>query len=131
MVTVGEIMSTELVAVEPSTTVAEAATIMGAHRVGSALVLDAPGELPTGIFTERDALRALASDFDAARSPVEHWMTRSPITIGSSADIREARDLMLERGFRHLPVVDGGKLVGIVSIRDLSKADRGRDAQPR
>ena len=118
MTTVREIMSRDLVTVEPSATVAEAATLMGGHGVGSALVLD--GGTPAGIFTERDVLRALASDFDAAYHPVADWMTHDPATIEADADIATARDLMLERGFRHLPVLEGGVVVGIVSLRDLS-----------
>jgi CBS domain-containing protein len=118
MTTVRDIMSRDLVTVEPGATVAEAATLMGGRGVGSALVVD--GATPAGIFTERDVLRALASDFDAAYHPVADWMTHDPATIESDADIATARDLMLERGFRHLPVMDHGTLVGIVSLRDLS-----------
>jgi CBS domain-containing protein len=118
---VGEIMSTELIAVVPTATVAEAATVMGEHHVGSALVLD--GDRPCGIFTERDILRALASDFDAAHHPVEHWMTRDPVSVDVGTDVREVRDLMLARGFRHVPVTDGERLVGIVSLRDLARSD--------
>ena len=65
-------------------------------------------------------MRALASDFDAAHHPVADWMTHDPVTIDIDADVASARDLMLERGFRHLPVLEGGSLVGIVSLRDLS-----------
>lgn len=111
-------MSRELVTVEPNATVAEAATVMGERGVGSALVLD--GDVPTGIFTERDVLRALASDFDAAHHPVADWMTHDPVTVEVDVEVSAARDLMLERGFRHLPVTDGGRVVGIVSLRDLS-----------
>lgn len=113
-------MSKELVAVEPTATVAEAATLMGGHHVGSALVID-EGRA-AGIFTERDILRALASDFDAAHHPVADWMTNDPMTVEASADVRTARTLMLDGGFRHLPVLDHGELVGIVSIRDISRA---------
>lgn len=118
MATVRDIMSRDLVTVEPSATVAEAATLMGGRGVGSALVLE--GGTPAGIFTERDVLRALASDFDAAHHPVADWMTHDPATIDADADIGTARDLMLERGFRHLPVLEDGAVVGIVSLRDLS-----------
>ncbi|HLA92496.1 MAG TPA: CBS domain-containing protein [Actinomycetota bacterium] len=121
METVRDIMSRDLVTVEPSATVAEAATVMGGRGVGSALVVD--GEAPVGIFTERDVLRALASDFDAAHHPVADWMTHDPVSIEAQADVSVARDLMLERGFRHLPVTDGGTLVGIVSLRDLSSRE--------
>lgn len=121
MPTIRDVMTSELVTVEPGTTVAEAATIMGAHHVGSALVFGDGGM--AGIFTERDILRALASDFDAARHAVEQWMTPHPTTIAADAGLREARDMMLERGFRHLPVLDGDDVVGIVSLRDLSRSD--------
>ena len=122
MVTVRDIMSPNLVAVAPEASVAEAATIMGGNQVGAALVLEAG--VPVGIFTERDALRALASDFDAAHDPVTQWMSSEPMTIGPDAEIREARDLMLEHGFRHLPVVEGGRVVGVISIRDLARVER-------
>jgi len=121
MATVRDIMSRDLVTVEPGATVAEAATLMGGRGVGSALVLEGAG--PAGIFTERDVLRALASDFDAAHHPVADWMTHDPVTIEADADVASARDLMLARGFRHLPVIDDGTLVGIVSLRDLSSRE--------
>jgi CBS domain-containing protein len=121
MATIRDVMTSELVTVEPGTTVAEAATVMGERHVGSALVLG-DGRM-VGIFTERDILKALASDFDAARHAVEQWMTPDPATIAADAGVREARDLMLERGFRHLPVTDGEDVVGIVSLRDLSRSD--------
>jgi CBS domain-containing protein len=114
-------MSTELVTVAPTATVAEAATVMGERHVGSALVLE-DGDV-AGIFTERDILRALASDFDAAKDPVGQWMTADPVGVEPSTAAREALRLMLDRGFRHLTVVDGGTLVGIVSLRDLSRGD--------
>ena len=119
MTAIRDIMSTDLVTVELNATVAEAANVMGARGVGSALVLD--GGTAAGIFTERDVLRALASDFDAAHHPVADWMTHNPTTIEADAELMEALDLMLTRGFRHLPVTDRGELVGIVSLRDLSR----------
>jgi CBS domain-containing protein len=119
MTTVRDIMSKDLVAVEPTATVAEAATVMGGRHVGSALVIE--DGRATGIFTERDVLRALASDFDAAHHPVGDWMTHDPMTVDVETDVRAARDLMLDGGFRHLPVLDGSELVGIVSIRDISR----------
>ena len=121
MTTVRDIMSKDLVVVEPTATVAEAATVMGGHHVGSALVIE--GGRASGIFTERDVLRALGSDFDAAHHPVGDWMTHDPTTVDAEADVRIARDLMLGGGFRHLPVIDRGELVGIVSIRDLSRVE--------
>jgi len=123
MATVGEIMSKELITVDPLATVAEAATVMGEHHAGSALVMD--GDTLHGIFTERDIVRALGEHFDAAGHPVSNWMTRDPVTITAEADVHDALDRMLTGGFRHLPVLDGDRVVGLVSMRDLSKATSG------
>jgi CBS domain-containing protein len=119
-VTVREIMSTDIVSVGPSATVAEAATLMGKLHVGSALVMD--GDQVLGIFTERDIVRALAADFDAAGHVVTDWMTAQPATVEPDLSARAALDRMLAAGYRHLPVVENGATVGIVSIRDLSRA---------
>ena len=123
MASVREVMSSQLIAVDPQTTVAEAATIMGGKHVGSALVMD--GERLAGIFTERDIVRALGEHFDAAGHPVSHWMTAHPSTIGPEATTDEALDRMLKGGFRHLPVVDGEQVVGMLSLRDVAAADTG------
>ena len=123
MTTVGEIMSKDLITVDEQATVAEAATVMGEHHAGSALVME--GEALAGIFTERDIVRALGEHFDAAGHPVSHWMTRNPVTIGSDADVHDALERMLTGGFRHLPVMDGDHVVGLVSMRDLTKATSG------
>src|SRR5438067_6900297 len=118
MTTVGEIMSKDLITVGPDTTVAEAATVMGEHHAGSALVMD-EGSL-AGIFTERDIVRALGEHFDAAGHPVSHWMTSNPTTIGPDASTEQALDAMLHGGFRHLPVIDGDQVVGMLSLRDVA-----------
>jgi CBS domain-containing protein len=123
MITIREVMSTELVTVEPTATVASAATVMGAKHVGSALVLE--GERLAGIFTERDIMRALASHFDAAGHSVAEWMSSDPATVEPGADVTEALTRMLEEGFRHLPVMENDRLVGVVSLRDLSRAAGG------
>jgi CBS domain-containing protein len=119
-VTVRDIMSTEIVSVGSSATVAEAATLMGKLQVGSALVMD--GDAVVGIFTERDIVRALAADFDAAGHEVGDWMTAQPATVRPDVSVRDALDQMLAGGYRHLPVVESGSTVGMVSIRDLSRA---------
>jgi CBS domain-containing protein len=120
MPTIRDVMSKELVTVPPTATVAEAAAVMSAKHVGSAIVLDASRAL-AGIFTERDILHALGSDFDAAAHTVEEWMSKDPATIEAGATVPEGIDRMLEGGFRHLPVLDDGDLVGVVSLRDLSR----------
>jgi CBS domain-containing protein len=124
MTAVGEIMTKDLITVGSGATVAEAATVMGERKVGSALVID-EGVL-VGIFTERDIVKALSQDFDAPGHPITHWMTRDPTTISRETTVQEALDMMLMRGFRHLPVVDGTTPVGMVSMRDLSRATAER-----
>ena len=121
---VREIMSTKLVSVEPSATVAEAATVMGERHVGSALVME--GGSLVGIFTERDIVRALSQDFDAPGHPVSEWMTKQPKTVGADASVDEALETMLSGGFRHIPVLEDRGVVGVVSMRDISKASASR-----
>jgi CBS domain-containing protein len=118
--TVGDIMSTGLFSIEPTTTVAEAATVMGERRIGSALVME--DDMLLGIFTERDIVRALGEHFDAAGHPVADWMTPNPVTVEASTPVEEALRMMLDRNFRHLPVAEGGRVSGIVSMRDLTAA---------
>lgn len=122
MTTVREIMSMELVTIDPSATLLEAARVMSAGHVGSLLVLE--GGSLVGIFTERDMLRALAesSKADEARvSAVSKWMTRDPVTVGPDVPVAEALDHMLFGGFRHLPVTEPEAVTGMVSMRDLAK----------
>jgi CBS domain-containing protein len=119
MSTVREVMREELLTVGPTTTVIDAARRMFGRRVGSALVVRA-GTVE-GIFTERDIMRSLAGVADSGRgSHVEKWMTRTPVTISPEATVGQALDLMLGGGFRHLPVMEDKRLVGIVSMRDLA-----------
>ncbi len=125
MVTVRDVMSTKLITVEPTATVAEAATIMGERHVGSALVIE--GDSLIGIFTERDIVRALSQDFDAPRHQIADWMTRNPQTVVPETSIQDALDRMLKGGFRHLPVVEEGSPVGVISMRDISRATAERD----
>jgi CBS domain-containing protein len=116
-------MSTELVMVDPSTNLIDAARAMSAGESGSVLVLE-EGAL-VGIFTERDMLRAMAmsTTADIARvSSVSKWMSRNPTTIDPDTTVAEALNQMLFGGFRHLPVTDGGALVGVVSMRDLARS---------
>ena len=111
-------MSTTLVTVEPHASVAEAAELMSIHHVGAVLVV--VDDALQGIFTERDIVRALAAEHDAAHHTAADWMTRDAITLPPDAPIAEARDRMLEEGFRHIPVLERGRVIGIVSLRDLS-----------
>ncbi len=123
MAMVREVMSDNVITVDAEATVAEAATVMGGKRVGSALIMD--GDRIAGIFTERDIVRALGEHFDAAGHTVSNWMTRNPATIGPDATTDEALSRMLAGGFRHLPVVDDDRVVGMLSMRDLAGATDG------
>ena len=113
---VSEHMSANLLTVSAATPVGEAAKEMDERSVGAVLVL-ADGALE-GVFTERDVLRA--GDF----------MTPHPETIEPDETTEHAAVLMIHGGFRHLPIVEGGKVVGILSIRDLMRAVLD-DAAPR
>ena len=125
MTVIRDVMSTTLVIVSPSATIADAATTMSTHQVGSALVLD--GDRLVGIFTERDVLRAVGSDFDAEHHPVAEFMTKDPKTIGPNEDAAAALESMFAFGFRHLPVVDEARVVGVVSMRDVTRRPAATD----
>ena len=99
------------------TTVVEAARMMKAHKVGAIMVVD-HGRL-TGIFTERDAVfRVLAGGRDPATTHIGDVMTAKPRTVTPDKAIGYALLLMFEGGFRHVPVVDHGKPIGMISARD-------------
>ena len=110
------------VIVPEASTVASAIRTMNEHRVGSVMV-QGPGGEPIGILTERDVIRLYAegeSDFETML--IKDWMTTT-MTIGKSDDtVNEVLAIMTVKRFRHLPVVDDGKMVGVVSIGDLVKA---------
>jgi CBS domain-containing protein len=115
---VDEVMSRVLLTIAPDAALAEAAKEMVARGVGAVLVLD--GERFVAILTERDVLRAVAADSDV-RERVSGWMTHNPETIEPSDSTDHAAALMIHGGFRHLPVVEEERVVGIVSIRDLMR----------
>jgi CBS domain-containing protein len=118
MATVREVMNETLFTVSPSTTVGEAVALMAQHRVGSMLVME--GTKLDGIFTERDTVRAISQSHDAPSHAVSSWMTSEPMTVSPDVEVEDALKTMLDNGFRHLPVVEDGDVIGIVSIRDLA-----------
>ena len=119
MSALGEIMTRDLLTVEPSDTLGEAAQKMTERGVGSVVVSDYGRMI--GILTERDLLRAVAGRIHSSEARVREWMTSDPVTVTEQTPVEEAGRIMLEHGFRHLPVVDGERPVGIVSIRDLAQ----------
>ena len=117
MATLGELMTHDVLSVAPEDTLGETATKMVDRAVGSVVVSDF-GRL-IGILTERDMLRAMADRSHPSQARVREWMTTEPVTATADMPAANAARIMLEHNFRHLPVVDGDRPVGIVSIRDV------------
>jgi len=104
----------------PTISVADAVAEMNRHRVGSVLVIDA-GRL-VGIFTERDVLRrVVGAGVDPNKSIVADVMTAGVITISPDSTIEETMVIFTEKRCRHLPVIDAGRLVGTISIGDVTR----------
>lgn len=119
-------MNTRVVAASPDAPVADTAAAMVRQKVGSALIMQ--GRFLAGILTERDVLRAAASGNDLTSSPVSAWMTKDPEQASTDTTVEDAAQLMLLHGFRHLPVVEGREVCGVVSLRDLAAARIRRPA---
>jgi CBS domain-containing protein len=110
----------------PSASVKEACSRMRERRAGSVLVTDGKGRL-SGIFTGRDAIcRVLAAGKDAAATKLAEVMTSDPITMTPDKSAIDALRLMWDGGFRHVPVVKDGKLLGVVSRGDFRGAEQDR-----
>jgi CBS domain-containing protein len=113
----------EVVTIAESQTVLEAVRVLVARNIGALVVTR--GSRPTGMFTERDVLRLTASHpGELGTIRIGDVMTREPITAEGDSLLSEMMDVMTEHKIRHLPVVDGNRLVGIVSIGDLLNACR-------
>ncbi len=128
MTVLRDLMSTRVALTTPDTSVAEAAAGMVKANVGSAVVMQ--GRFLAGILTERDVLRAAASGESLVTARVMDWMTPDPQSASADTSVEEAAVIMLKNGFRHLPVVDGRTVCGVVSLRDLF-ATRIRRPQAR
>jgi CBS domain-containing protein len=115
-----ELMTTRVAATTPDTPVAAAAAGMVEANVGSAVVMQGP--FLAGILTERDVLKAAASGADLSASKVSEWMTPDPQSASPDTPAEDAAQIMLLNGFRHLPVVEGRNVCGVVSLRDLFSA---------
>lgn len=116
---VRDVMTATLLTARPSTTIAEVASLMAQRRVGSAMVTE--DERLLGIFTERDIVKALSQDAAATGHAIGHWMTTEPQTVSPEATVEEALQRMVDGGFRHLPVVEDGRVTGMLSMRDISR----------
>jgi CBS domain-containing protein len=115
MSTLAEIVKPTFITVAPEDTLGEVAEKMSAVNVGAVVVKDF-GRL-IGILSERDMLRAMAARVHTSEARVRQWMTPDPITAPADLSLDDAAQIMLDNGFRHLPVVDGSTVLGIVSLR--------------
>ena len=115
MGTLADIVKPDFLTVAPEDTLGEVADRMTRKNVGAVIVKDF-GRL-IGILTERDMLRAMAARVHTSDARVRQFMTEDPITVAPDMDLDEAAQVMLDHGFRHLPVVDGSTVIGIVSLR--------------
>jgi CBS domain-containing protein len=126
---VSEIMTNAAVTDRADDTVADAARKMWEQQTGSLLVVEGTETL-IGIITERDVLRAVATGLDLHATKVADVMGTEPITVHPGATLREAAGIMTRHWIRHLPVVESGKLVGIISQRDLAGVLAGALNEP-
>lgn len=118
MAKVASLMVTEMVTARPTETVAEVARRMADNMIGAVLVVD--GQRLLGLFSERDLLNRVVADFrNPETTRLEHVCTRDIVTIDVKAPVKSVLEVFREKKFRHLPVVDGGKPVGILSVRDF------------
>ncbi|QKQ99576.1 CBS domain-containing protein [Metallosphaera tengchongensis] len=117
--TVKDLISREPVSVSPNATIVEAAKIMKRERVGSLLVRI--GEEAKGILSERDIIYAIASDLPL-NTRVEEVMSTNLVTADSGMDVGEAALLLADKGVRHLVIKENGKIIGVISIRDIARS---------
>jgi citrate synthase len=117
--TVADLMTTDVLTVSGSDSVSDACARMLERGIGSAVVCD--GDWATGILTERDLVRVNSAGVDPATTKVSEWMTPDPDTVKPDDEVNAAFISLTKHGYRHFPVVDGDRLVGIVSMRDMLK----------
>jgi len=118
--TVADVMTVRVVQAGPDETAREAIRKMLAANVGSIAICDGPRLV--GIFTERDVLRLAGEALDLDALAVRDVMTADPITIQAEGDVLAAARIMSERRIRHLPVMQGENILGVVGIRDVMGA---------
>lgn len=123
MATVGTLLrekGTQILSAQPHTTVREAVKLMADQHVGSLIVMQEDG--PVGIFTERDLMtKVVLQNRDPGAVPVGEVMTRDLVVVTPQTPVAEAMGVMTQRRCRHLPVLDGGSMVGLVSIGDCTR----------
>jgi len=118
---VKDVMKREVIAINPDISIREASKVMSQHNIGSLLVLD--DEKLVGILTERDVLNLVARGENLDEVKVKDVMSRDVITIESDKKIEDAVDLMLKHKIKKLPVMESGKIVGIITTSDIIVAE--------
>jgi len=124
---VREGMSTVVLTVGPGHTLREAARLMGARGVGAAVVID-PDAAGPGIITERDVLRSIGKDEDPDTELVGAHLTADIVYAAPDWSLEEAASAMVSGGFRHLIVLDGSEITGVLSVRDIVRVWTGDGA---
>ncbi|MGA0595476.1 CBS domain-containing protein [Enterovirga sp. CN4-39] len=115
----------QVVTIAPDRTLADAVTCLSERRIGAVVVVDGSGTV-LGIISERDVVRAVAeAGGEALKAPVSSRMTAKVVTCVPTTSIDEIMGLMTEGKFRHVPVIEGGRLAGIISIGDVVKQRLG------
>ena len=117
---VRDIMSRNVKTVRPDDTALDAVRKMNKFRIGSVIVVNSGR--PVGIITERDVVRTIAQGADPEEEAVSDWMSDAPDTFSPDVEVEEAAAWLLEIGYRHMPVMDEGELLGVVSLRDILAA---------
>ena len=111
--------ASSLLTVRPTATVASAVDLLHSNKIGSVLVMD--GDRLVGIFTERDVLRRVVGGrMDPEKTTISQVMTRELVVMKPSSTVEDAMSVISERRVRHLPVVEGGKVLGVISQGDLN-----------
>ena len=112
-----------VITIHPEQSIREAIALLAKHNIGALIAADDQG-LPEGILSERDIIRGIARDEHVFERTVAELMTRNVVTGVPQDDLRVVAATMTERRFRHLPIIDKDKLIGIISIGDVVKAQR-------
>ena len=115
MGTLADVVTPNFITVAPEDTLGEVAERMTSQNTGAVVVKDFGRMI--GILTERDMLRAMAARVHTSDARVRQWMTADPTTATADMTLDDAARVMLDNGFRHLPVVDGSNVLGVVSLR--------------
>lgn len=120
---VRDAMTRNVLTITPGRSLREAATFLTDHNVGAVVIID-PEEPGPGIFTERDLVRSLGSGEDPDRETVRDHLTSNAAFADADWGLEAAADAMAAGGFRHLVVVSGGEVEGIISMRDIMRVWR-------